>query len=594
VNETLQLTHTRVGDIPLLFGLVTKLGIPEIYDREVRDHGLHTGLSGGWMLAVWIVFILTECDHTKYKVEEWVERQAALLSHLAGREIRAADFNDNRLSSLLSRLSKLEHWERFESAVWHKSVLVYAILKPSVGALYSAHCDSTTVSGYHQVHENGIMQRGYSKDHRPDLAQLKLMTVAVHPYGHLTGTQVVSGDTADEGLYLPLIARVRRLLGCTGVLYVGDSKMSALTTRAQLAYQGDYYLTIAPIKGETALSLPGWIEAALGGAKEMTQLSKENGEGIGNGYEFTRQRTAQLPTGPDGRFESFTFTERVQVIQSEDLRAAQSKSLQDRLRRAQAEIKALTPQPRQGRHQYSDEESFKTALAAVIEKHKVAGLLEVDWEVEERKQTQFIGRGRAGADRPKREVITRRCQVKSVNLDRKAIAAAGRRLGWRVQLSNAPEEVSLQTCVRHYRANWRGERNYNRLKSEPIGIDPIFVRKDDQITGLTHLLTMAVRVESLIEVQVANGLQSDGKQIKGLYPGLPNQGTNHPTAVAMLKAIDRKEITLTRAEINGQTSFHLSPLPEWLPDVLGYLHLSPTLYADLRKNSVFDISIFGK
>jgi len=82
--------------------------------------------------------------------------------------------------------------------------------------------------------------------------------------------------------------------------------------------------------------------------------------------------------------------------------------------------------------------------------------------------------------------------------------------------------------------------------------------------------------------------------VKGLYPGLPNKGTDHPTAVAMLKAIDRKEITLTRAEINGQTSLHLSPLPEWLPDVLRYLHLSPTLYADLQKNSAFDISIFGK
>ena len=96
MNEALQLTHTRVGDIPLLLGLVIKLGIPEIYDREIGDHGAHVGLSGGWMLAIWIVFILTECDHTKYKVEEWVERHTALLSHLSGQQIRAVEFNDNR------------------------------------------------------------------------------------------------------------------------------------------------------------------------------------------------------------------------------------------------------------------------------------------------------------------------------------------------------------------------------------------------------------------------------------------------------------------------------------------------------------------
>lgn len=118
--------------------------------------------------------------------------------------------------------------------------------------------------------------------------------------------------------------------------------------------------------------------------------------------------------------------------------------------------------------------------------------------------------------------------------------------------------------------------------------------KDDQIIGLTHLLTLVARVESLIKVKVEQGLKSEEKQIKGLYAGLPNQETDHPTTVAMLKAIDRREITLTEAKLNGQTSLHLSPLPDWLPDVSHYLHLSSNLYADLQKNSAFDISIFWK
>lgn len=594
MNETLQLTHTKVGDLPLLFALIIKLDIPGIYDRKIKDHGLHAGLSGGWMLAIWIAFVLTESDHTKYKVEDWVERHADLLTALTGQQIRSVEFNDNRLASLLARLSKSEYWEPFEAALWDKSVAVYQILPPSVGDLHSAHCDSTTVSGYHQVKDHGVMQRGHSKDHRPDLAQLKLMTIAAHPFGQLVTTEVVSGNTADDGLYLPLLARVREVIGCVGVLFAGDSKMAALGTRAQIARWGDYYLTVAPMKGEIANSLPAWIEAALSGAQELTPIRKENGERIGRGYELSLQRTAQLPTGEQGELETFSFSERVLVVQSEDLRAAQAKSLRDRLSKAQAEIRALTPKPRQGRRQYHDEESFKAALEAVLNKHKVVGLLDVKWELEEQTQRRLVGRGRAGAGRPEREIVTHRCQVTSVVLNRKAIFAAGLRLGWRVYLSNAPAEISLQACVQHYRANWRGERNYNRLKGGPVGIDPIFVRKDDQITGLTHLLTLAVRIESLIEVQVARGLQQEGKEIKGLYPGLPKKGTDHPTAVSLLKAIDRQEVTLTRAELNGNRSFHLSPLPEWLPDVLRYLHLSPTLYSDLQKNSAFDISIFGK
>src|SRR5512142_2259160 len=41
--------------------------------------------------------------------------------------------------------------------------------------------DSTTSCGYHTVTEDGLMQLGHSKDHRPDLAQFKLMAAVAEP-----------------------------------------------------------------------------------------------------------------------------------------------------------------------------------------------------------------------------------------------------------------------------------------------------------------------------------------------------------------------------------------------------------------------------
>jgi hypothetical protein len=38
----------------------------------------------------------------------------------------------------------------------------------------SERLNSTTVSGYHTRHEDGLMQVGHSKDHHPDLAQSKV------------------------------------------------------------------------------------------------------------------------------------------------------------------------------------------------------------------------------------------------------------------------------------------------------------------------------------------------------------------------------------------------------------------------------------
>ncbi len=532
------------------------------------------------MLTIWLAFILSQADHTKYKVEEWVARHQVLLAGLTLQIIRPSEFGDTRLSRVLSRLSKLERWERFEESLWKHSVEVYQLELSSVGGIYSAHVDTTTACGYHVPQAGGLMQLGHSKDHRPDLAQLKLVTVATHPHGHLAATQVVNGNTADDGLYLPIIARARVIFNRRGMLYVGDSKMAALKTRATIAHDDDYYLTVAPLTGETAQSLPGWIEAAINGERPTVRIYNGGGKLIGRGYEFKRNCSADLPTDQDGESEPFTWDERVQVFRSKAHAAQQFKALTKRLEKAKAELLALTPKPKPGCRQFRDQASLEEAISANLKQHRVEGWLKVEWRVEQKVEYRYPGRGRPTASSQQQEVITRRCQITKVTRDRAAIAARHERLGWRVQLTNAPEVISLQTCVTHYRGNWCGERNYHRLKSQPIGIDTIFVRKDDQITGLTYLLTLAARVESVIEFQVARGLKEENKQMKGLYSGLPQKATPTPTAIAILSAIARSEITLTQMKWQGQTTFHLTPLPELLLEVLHYLNLRVSLYTE--------------
>ena len=175
-----------------------------------------------------------------------------------------------------------------------------------------------------------------------------------------------------------------------------------------------------------------------------------------------------------------------------------------------------------------------------------------------------------------------------------AIASHKASLGWRVYLTNVPTRISLESCVTHSRGNWRGERNYHRLKSAPLGIGPLFVRQDDQIIGKTSLLTLAARVESILECEVARGLRTEEKTMMGLHTGLPTQQTATPTAPTLLAAIVRWEITLTLLLGNHETTMHLTPLPVLLVDVLRYLHLPLTLYTDLRDISAFDISKSGK
>ena len=72
------------------------------------------------------------------------------------------------------------------------------------------------------------------------MTQVKLMTASIDcgTSGHLLGTEVVSGEKADDPLYLPMIQNVRQMVDESGRLYIGDSFMSAIEIRAELAQKG--------------------------------------------------------------------------------------------------------------------------------------------------------------------------------------------------------------------------------------------------------------------------------------------------------------------------------------------------------------------
>jgi transposase len=61
--------------------------------------------------------------------------------------------------------------------------------------------DATTISGHYLISEGGLFQFGHSKDD-PNLPPVKLMMGMIDPLGMPLVTQVVSGEQADDGLYI--------------------------------------------------------------------------------------------------------------------------------------------------------------------------------------------------------------------------------------------------------------------------------------------------------------------------------------------------------------------------------------------------------
>src|SRR5712692_770508 len=111
--------------------------------------------------------IVSEGDHRMNQVQGWAAHRVQTLSICTGQEVSERSFRDDRLALVLDALSDEQKWQQFETALNRQLIRVYD-LKPK-----RVRVDSTTVSGYWTVTEEGLFQLGYSKDHRPDLPQRK-------------------------------------------------------------------------------------------------------------------------------------------------------------------------------------------------------------------------------------------------------------------------------------------------------------------------------------------------------------------------------------------------------------------------------------
>jgi transposase len=553
------LQHERVDDIPLLLGVLEQLRLPETLDRHLGSHHLHQGLSNGTLAATWIAFILSEANHCKVSVQDWALRHQQTLVALLRQDIRPAEFSDDRLGIVARRLHEAD-WSALENDLWQATCEVYEL--PCEGF----RLDSTTTFGYHDVAAGGLMQFGHSSAQRSDLPQVKIMAAAVQPTSFPIVSAVVPGNNADDTLYQPLIERLRGLTKKKGLLYAGDCKMAALGTRADIVKHKDYYLTVLPRTGENAALIDGWITEALAGKHQLQAMYRVNAKKervlFARMCELTRDCRAEVAG------EEVSWSERVQLVRTEALAKHHGEQLERRLGEAEAAVRQLTPAVGRGRRQVHEEAKLREAVATVLREHKVEGLLQVNW----RREDYVTGQG-------KKQV---RHEITEVRREEKKIAEAKERYGWRVQVTNLPKSrCDLQGAVELYNRGWSVERGWHMVKDRPLGIQPLYVEKEDQIDGLTKLLMIALRVLTFIELVVRARLAEGEETLGGLYEGQPNKQTANPTAVRMLRAIARLEMTLTRVESRRGTTWMIMPLPALLKKILVLLKLPPTLYTSL-------------
>ena len=562
--------HERVDDIPVLIALLLKLRVAELIDAHFPTNGNRTGLSLGKMCVVWLTFILSQADHRLDRVEPWVVAHQITLSRCLGCQVLPRDCTDDRLATGLDYLNDAQRWRDFE-AEFNASIIRTYDLKTERVCL-----DTTTASAY--VSPDGLFQFGHSKDHRPDLPQVKISLSVLDPLGLPLTTTVVAGNAADDPLYLPEIVKVHRSIGHSGLLHQGDCKLASLENRAQIVALQDYYLCPLSARQMPAAELdrllaPVWsgqqvLQDIYPQALTSDELEPELDERIATGFETSIELSGKDQSGKLQRWR-----ERRLVVRSLSWVAAQTRSLDQRIKRAQAEIAALNER-KQGKARLQSEALAQAAAQRIAETHRVTEFLqiEVQMEVEERHK-------RAYGARPAQILREERYLVQTT-VNEQLLEQAKRRMGWRVYVTNQPApELPLENAVWTYREQHQIEQGFGRLKGFPLSLTPFYLQYEHRIVGLILLLTIALRVLVLEQFTVREKLKEQGKTLSGIYAGQPGRQTGRPTTQLLLQAFG--ELTLSRIQVGKRTHWHLTPLSETQKRILELLGLPTETFSKL-------------
>jgi transposase len=575
---TTELTFTteRIDDFVLLLHVMLRLNLPEILDRHLPRHWLQAGLSWGWVATIWLAHILSQGDHRKLTVRDWVRQAHDTLERVTGQSIRDTDFTDDRLTIVLRKLSQPAYWHAIERDLGQHTLRVYDLDPKRV------RVDATTVSGYHTGGEASLFQFGKSKDN-PHLLQVKVMQAVLDPLGLPVATDVASGERADDGLYIPIIERVLTIVTQANLLFVGDCKLSALATRAYLRERSHHYLAPLALTGDTAEAMRAWVQAALNPKSTLTSIPLFDDQGhalpVVHGYETTRSCQAVVAD------TTVAWTERVFVVYSEAYATAQARGLEQRLATATAKLNALTPPRARGKHQITDEVQLTQAAQAILQAQRVEGLITYTFERQVESQLHFVGPGRGASHRPQRLVESVRYQVTAVIRHEADITTLKDTFGWRAYATDlTAEHLTLEEAVLTYRDEWVIERGFHRLKGAPLSLNPLFVKRDDQVVGLIHLLTLAIRLLTLMEFVVRRALKREQAELIGLHKENPKKATATPTTERLLQAFSNT--TLLVVHLPDRVVRQVTPLTSLQVRVLELLGLSPDIYRSLAENSI--------
>jgi hypothetical protein len=223
--EAGRIACTRIGG-PLLFGRIwERLGIAEVLGELLQDRGFEFAVERAVFVSVLHRLFVSGSDRS---CDKWM-----------------ADYRIAGVEGLqLHHLYRTMAWLGEETAPAGRGALALRSIKDLIEErLFERRRDlfsdlslvfmDTTSLAFCGAGGESLGAHGHSKDHRPDLKQM-ILAVVIDGEGRPICTEMLSGNTADATVLLPVVDRLRERFHIGQVCVVADRGMISAATIAAL------------------------------------------------------------------------------------------------------------------------------------------------------------------------------------------------------------------------------------------------------------------------------------------------------------------------------------------------------------------------
>ena len=469
---TQKVTYT-LGGIHLLLAYLERLGLAEVVDGYCRRVG---DIPEG---TVFVVLVLNRMlfPLPLRHVGEWAGKVGL---HLLLGIPDVAWLNYDRLVDTLAAVSGC--WEEIATHVTLNAVERFGLRVETI------HYDLTSVFFHGAYKESEMVDFGYSRDHRFDKPQVvfALSTTADGEVPLPGACGLHKGNTQDVDTPVEHMRRLQTTFRRTDLLITGDRAMQSaenmlLISRAHGRFLGP--LKLSDAQKQYIASIP---------EREFQRLCYSEEAGRTYRAVFRRfwfkvkeeiippARRRRRRRGRTPRYREVHFWMRAAVLLDEDKRRRDASRRKRKIREYESRLDFCIAHLNKGRY-YGDPKWVAEHLKSLEKQYRrVSDCVHYRFAQQEGPMTLTYRR------------------------DEQAIARAARLDGKWVLVSNQPlvpgqsPQEYMDWMLRTYKAHAGVERRMRNLKSD-LPIRPLYVHRDDHITGLCFASLLALTLFSLLQ-----------------------------------------------------------------------------------------------